>query len=135
MNFYAKKSKDYKLVQIKTAPPEKLLIMCYDGLLKFLKTAKLLTEKGQADKSSVYILKATNVIVELIASLKPEESPEFAENLKNLYIYLIERLRESLEKGTVDGIDYVIDVIASLKDTWEEALSKKQNLGINARAV
>lgn len=135
MNFYAKKSKDYKLVQIKTAPPEKLLIMCYDGLLKFLKTAKLLVEKGQADKSSVYILKATNVIVELIASLKPEESPEFAENLKNLYIYLIERLRESLEKGTVEGIDYVIDVIASLKDTWEEALNKKQNIGLNARAV
>ena len=135
MNFYAKKRKDYKLVQIKTATPEKLLVMCYEGLIKFLKTSKLLMEKGQNEKSNIYILKASNVIIELIASLKPEESPEFAENLKNLYIYLIGKLRNSMEEGNCEGIDYTLNVISSLKETWEEALKKQQHNALKTKVV
>lgn len=125
MNFYYKKRKGYRKVQVNTATPEKLLIMCYDGLLKFLKTSRLLMEKQQKDKANVYILKAINVLVELIATLKTEESPEFSNNLRNLYVYILGRLRDSVSTGEVDGVEYSIQVITQLKEAWEDALSKK----------
>ncbi|MCE1245873.1 MAG: flagellar export chaperone FliS [Firmicutes bacterium] len=122
MNYYYQKKNDYRQVQIKTATPEKLLIMCYDGILKFLRTSKLLISKNQKEKSDIYILKASNVILELIATLRHDESPEFASALKSLYIYILDRLRESIRTGNEDGIDYAINVITQIKQTWEEAI-------------
>lgn len=124
MNFYYKKRKDYRQVQVNTAAPEKLLIMCYDGLLKFLKTSRLLLEKGQKEKSDIYILKAVNVLVELIATLNSDESPDFSNNLRNLYVYLMGRLRDTMQSGNIEGIEYSINVISQLKDAWEEAIEK-----------
>jgi flagellar protein FliS len=125
VNYYYQKKNDYKKVQIKTATPEKLLIMCYDGILKFLRTSKLLISKSQKEKSDIYILKASNVILELIATLKPDESPEFAAALKSLYIYILDRLRESIRTGNEDGIDYAINIITQIKQTWEEAVGSE----------
>jgi len=122
VNYYYQKKNDYRQVQIKTATPEKLLVMCYDGILKFLRTAKLLISKNQKEKSDIYILKASNVILELIATLRHDEAPEFASALKSLYIYILDRLRESVRTGNEDGIDYAINTITQIRQTWEEAL-------------
>jgi len=126
LKYYKKQhQKSFQQVHIGTANPEKLLIMCYDGLLKFLKTARLMMEKDKKTKADVYILKAVNVIFELIATLREDVDPDFAKNLKGLYVFILNRLRESTETGNMEGLDQSINIVNELKVTWEEALSKK----------
>jgi len=111
----------YKKVQVGTSSPEKLLLMVYNGSIKFLKTAKLLRRKKKGDRSKIYILKAIACVVELISTLNHDESPEIARSLKSLYVYIVDILRKSIQSETDDGIDESLDIMSTLREAWEEA--------------
>jgi flagellar secretion chaperone FliS len=120
---YKQSIKGYRQVQVETATPEKLLIIVYECAIKFLKTAKLLMEKGLYDKSAPYVLKATAAIIELIATLNTEKSPDIADALKKLYIYCMDRLRKAIRDRSIEDLDEAIKVMSTLKDAWDEAFA------------
>jgi flagellar secretion chaperone FliS len=128
---YKQSIKGYRQIQVETATPEKLLIMVYECTIKFLKMARLLMEKQLYDKSAPFVLKATAAIIELIASLDVERSPDIAGALKKLYIYCMDRLRKAIQERTPEDVDEVIKVISTLKEAWEEAFAAgvDQSLG------
>jgi len=117
----------YKKVQVNTSSPEKLLLMVYGGAIKFLKKARLLAKKDLRHKANVYILKAIAALVELIATLNHDESPEIAGALKKLYVYAMEQLRQSINEDNIEGIDEAINILSQLKSSWEEAFSSQDS--------
>jgi len=118
---YQRNLQGYRKIHVGTASPGKLLLMVYEGTLKFLRTAKMLMEKNQSGRASVYILKAASALIELISCLDFDKSPEIADTLKNLYVCLLSRLRNALQDNSIKEIEETINILGTLKDSWEEA--------------
>jgi flagellar protein FliS len=121
-NPYAKQAAAYKQNQIETATPEEILIMLYEGAIRFL----LLTKKAHTEKNhelfNKNIIRAQHIIQEFMNSLDMEIGGEMAVNLYNLYEYLNYRLIQANIKKDVAMVDEVLDHLRSLKQTWEEAI-------------
>ena len=114
------KTNGYLEQEIMTAKPEKLTLMLYDGVIKFIKQAKVFNDQGNTEKSSEANMRAQKIINELRATL--DTSIELSKNLDALYVFMNERLFEAnlLKDNTI--LDEVLDLAEDLRDTWKEAM-------------
>ena len=124
----------YKKAQVQTASPEQILIMLYDGAIRFLNQAKVHMQNKDIEQSHTNIIKAQRILTEFMSSLDMDLGGEMAENLFNLYEYLHHRLVQANIKKDIEAIDEVLDHLRSLKATWEEAIKiaskeKEQSMG------
>src|SRR5690554_5699576 len=84
----------YRQTQIQTASPLDLIIMMYDGAIRFINQAKkALAEKEFAPANNA-LQRAQDIIDELNINLNPEAG-EIAANLRNLYLFINQRLIEA----------------------------------------
>lgn len=121
-NPYARHAEQYKKHQIETATPEEVLIMLYEGAIRFLNAAKKGLAEKDVEKTHNNLLKAQNIILEFMNSLDMDIGGEIAVNLFRLYEYLHYQLVQANIKKDVALIDEVLDHLRSLKATWEEAI-------------
>lgn len=112
----------YKKAQVQTSSPEQILIMLYDGAIRFLNQAKVHIQNKDVEQSHVNIIKAQRIITEFMSSLDMELGGDMAQNLFNLYEYLHYRLVQANIKKDIEAIDEVLGHLRSLKATWEEAI-------------
>jgi flagellar secretion chaperone FliS len=121
-NPYAKQASTYKQNQVETATREEILIMLYDGAIRFLLLAKKAHENKDVQKRHENILRAQHIIQEFMSSLDMEIGGEVAQNLYRLYEYLHHQLIQFTLKKDVAMVDEVLDHLRSLKATWTEAI-------------
>lgn len=112
----------YKKAQVQTASPEQILLMLYDGAIRFLNQAKVHMENKNVEESHTNIIKAQRIITEFMSSLDMDLGGEMAANLFNLYEYLHYRLVQANIKKDLEAIDEVLGHLRSLRQTWEEAI-------------
>ncbi len=128
-NGYQKQTQQYKRQQIETASPEELLILLYEGAIRFLMVAKKAWDEDQdLEKFHNNLLKAQQIIVEFMNTLDIEIGGEVAKNLYSLYEYLHYRLVQANIKKDITMVEEVLDHLRKLKATWSEAiqLAKKE---------
>ena len=118
------KQDKYLKQKIMSAKPEELTFMLYQGLVKFLKKAKLFMEKGSKvyDKSNNSIQRSMAIIAELRATL--DMDIEISENLDSMYEYMGRRLLDANLEKDIEILDEVIGYAEELRDTWKEAMTK-----------
>lgn len=112
---------NYKEVEIETASGLKLVVMLYSGAIRFLNLAMEGISSKKYDVANTNILKAQDILSELMGSLN-FEAGEIAENLCSLYIYMNRRLLEANVEKNVGIINEVIRLMNTLKEAWEELL-------------
>ena len=98
--------------QIETSSPEQILILLYDGAIKFLNQAKIGIQNKDIELTHNNLIKAQNIISELRDTLDMEIGGELANNLYALYNYFNRRL--------------VLEHLRGLRDTWKQAIIKKR---------
>lgn len=131
-----KSASQYKEMQIKTASPGKLLLMLYQGALKFMKLAKKNINEGKIEESHKNIIKAQNIILELQGTLNKDQGGEIAVQLESFYDFIYrELIRANLNKNN-EHLDSVIPLVEELFDTYKEIvinknsnIAKKVNVG------
>ena len=116
----------YRETQIKTANQGTLIVMLYDGALRFVNTAieKIESCPDQLDAISNYIIKTQDVITELMVSLDLEKGGEVAANLFRIYVFLNQQLIEGNLKKEVDPLRRVKDMLSDLREAWSEVAKK-----------
>jgi len=121
----------YRRTQIETASKEQLLIMLYDGAIHYLKRAKVrmaeepATEESLTEKTNL-ILKAQDIILELMAALDMDNGGEIAKSLFGLYEYMNWRLNQANIRREVAALNEVVTLLSDLRQTWDEAIQKAQ---------
>jgi len=113
----------YKETQIKTATQGKLIVMLYEGAIKFLKIAKNAINEKEIESAHNNIVRAQDIIMELLLSLNMEAG-EIAEKLYSLYLYMNKRLMEANIYKKIEPIDEVLKMLTELKDVWAQIASK-----------
>ncbi|MFW5686610.1 MAG: flagellar export chaperone FliS [Halanaerobium sp.] len=122
----------YKQMQIKTASPGKLLLMLYQGAVKFMKLAKKNIKEGKIEESHNNIIKAQNIILELQSTLNKEQGGEIALQLERLYDFIYrELIKANLNKNT-RHLDNVIPLVEELFAAYKEIVIN-QNTGEEKR--
>ncbi len=115
----------YKKTQIDTANPETLILMLYDGALRFISQAEEAFAEKNLERINNMLLRVQAIIAELLASLNREKGGEIATNLERLYIFFLEKLGEANVKKDPEPMRAIKPLIETLRNTWEEAM--KQN--------
>ncbi len=118
----------YKTTQISTATPGQLVVMLYDGAIKFCKMAKLGIEQKNIETANNNLIKVQNIIQELKLSLDMKAGGDLSETLDALYEYMLRRLIEANMKKDIKIISEVQKNLEELREAWVEAV--KQTGGI-----
>lgn len=120
----------YQATRISTATKEQLLLITYDIGIKACHTAEnaLLgkTNGGNPDYdlANREVIRAQEVIRELMVTLNREKGGEVADKLMQLYEYMYQLLVDANIKKEPENIRTVCGMLEELKQTWEEALIK-----------
>lgn len=105
---------------VMTASPSELVVMLYDACIKNLKLADIsLTERNDKDGANTYFIKSQKIIMELVNSL--DTSFPISEQLLEIYDFLLKSIREMNIKKNVDSLPGILDILTSMRDTWEAA--------------
>jgi flagellar protein FliS len=116
----------YKTISLETAPPGQLVLMLFDGAIKFLERAKLGfgIEDPVEMNETVHnnITRAQDIINELNSTLNMDQGGEVAVVLRDLYVYLDNRLFESNIRKESQGVQEVIDRLGTVQAGWSEML-------------
>lgn len=119
MNMY---SADYLRTQIETASKEQLLIMFYDGAIRFTARARMAIERGDIQDRHYCIKKAHAVIAELAATLDHEIGGHIAEDLDSLYNYMLHELNTATVQNSTEPLVRVEEMLSGLRATWIQAI-------------
>ncbi len=115
----------YKRVQVKTANREKLLLMLYQGCVKFLRLAKKSIEENDIEGANNYIVRSQDIILELMNTLDWEKGGEIADNLYKLYDYMNRQLISANITKDIGKIEVVEELMMELLDSWQQIIKRK----------
>lgn len=119
---YQNQAKQYQRQAIETATPEEILLMLYDGAIRFLVLARKAMDASDLEMAHKNLIKTQDILVEFMTSLDMEIGGEVAINLFKLYEYLHHQLVQANIKKDPARVDEVLEHLRQLKDTWEQAI-------------
>lgn len=114
----------YKNNSVQTASREKILLMLYEGAIKFTKlAAKAMEEKKIADKG-YYIGRAYDIVMELNNTLDHKVGGDISKNLESLYIFMMEQYTKANFKNDLKPLQENIKILENLYGGWQAAVEK-----------
>jgi flagellar secretion chaperone FliS len=109
----------YQESTVTTQSKGRLIVLLYEGAIKFMKQAVREIQAGDNQAKGIYINKALNIITELNAVLDMEAGGEIASNLRKLYTFMTQRLAEANIKRDPKMIEEVIRLMDELNQSWK----------------
>jgi flagellar protein FliS len=118
--------RSYRETQIKTATPGKLILMMYDGAIKNLNQSlqDMDDEHRRYDSISNSLIKAQDIIAELMISLDFDRGGEISKNLFGLYVFMNRRLLDGNIKKDKAPLEEVRTLLMELRGAWAEVADK-----------
>lgn len=114
----------YNNSKILTASPAELVLMLYDGAIKFCNIAVAAIEAKDVPKAHTNIVKAQKIIDHLRMTLNM--SYPVAQDFENIYSYLGQRLVEANVSKDPEILKEVCTYLHSVRDTWKEVMKTGQ---------
>ena len=111
----------YKNTEISTADQKKLIIMLYDGAIRFLQTAMDNMQPQNYDIANTNIIKAQDIITELMLALDMEQGAKISVNLFNIYAYLKKQLLEANIAKEPKILRQASSMLQELREAWDKA--------------
>lgn len=109
----------YQEAAIATQGKGRLIVLLYDGAIKFMKLAVKELEAGNYEAKSRYIGRAQDIINELNAVLDMNAGGEIAAGLRKLYCFMNGRLSEANTKCDPQMIREIITLMEELNQGWK----------------
>ncbi|MER3472743.1 MAG: flagellar export chaperone FliS [Armatimonadota bacterium] len=113
----------YQRTQVDTASPVRLIVMLYDGAIRFLRQGQSAMQRGDREKQNDYLVRAQRILAELTSSLNLEEGGEIAVNLMALYQFMTEQLVLANLQDDVGKVQKVREMLEGLREAWAQAES------------
>ena len=109
----------YQDTAVTTQGKGRLIVLLYDGAIKFMKLAIKELEEGNYEAKGQYLTRAQDIITELNAVLDMDAGGEISANLRKLYCFMSNRLSEANTKRDPKMIQEVISLMEELNQGWK----------------
>ena len=125
MNGY---TNQYLATTVNSASPEQLMLMLYDGAIRFISLGAQAIENGLVDKRADYGNKASAMVSAFAATLDRNQNAQLADDLDALYGYMLRRMLDANLKNDTAPLLEVRQLLSDLRATWAQAidLNKKE---------
>lgn len=114
----------YKATSIQSASREKLLLMMYEGAIKFTKRAIKAAEEKKIAERCENIGRAFDVVMELNNTLDHKVGGDIAKNLEQLYMFITEQYTKANISGSPEPLKTSLSVLETLYSGWVQAVEK-----------
>lgn len=137
MSLRASSVSAYKETAVRTASGGKMILMLYDAAIRQMDTAVEHIESGtkQLDLINTAVLKAQDIITELMVSLDFEKGAELAPKLFELYRFFNEQLMEANLKKDPEPLRSVRSMMGELREAWSRIVPTTTVQGRNQNGV
>ncbi len=110
----------YRQNSIETASSTRLVVMLYDGAIRFLSQGLAAMQAGQHAQQSVLIGKAQAIIAHLHDTLDAETGRAFAKTLSGIYTALLRTLTQANIENKPQPVEDALGILRDLRETWAE---------------
>ena len=115
-------SDNYLRNQIESASKEQLLIMFYDGAIRFVNRAENAVRENNIEQRNYCINKASSIIAELSVTLDHQIGGQIAADLEALYDFMKRELIKANVKNSLAPLETVKTLLTDLSETWKQAI-------------
>lgn len=117
---------DYKQTQASTADKGELLLMLFDGAMRFTWKAIESIEAGDVIGKCQSISRAFAIVAELHGTLDFEVSEEISGNLASLYVFVLDSYTKANANYDAVPLHGVLRVLETLREGWAGAVKATQ---------
>lgn len=114
----------YKETSVQSASREKLLLMLYEGAIRFMKQALIAIDNKDIAGRGMNIGRAFDIVNELNNTLNHEAGGEISVRLEQLYMFVTDQLTKSNATGQRKPLEDGLKVMETLYTGWVEAIEK-----------
>ena len=111
----------YKNVSLESSDQRKLVVMCFEALIRRHKQAKAAQNAGKYVKAAEDLRVAREIYCELLVGLDHDAAPEMTTNLAGLYHYCIRELTQAGHNTDGEHIENSLVVTERLCRGFQEA--------------
>ena len=118
----------YRQTQAQSSSPLELVVMLYDGAIRFLREAREAAAKHDIAGRGTAISRTLAILAELQGTLNLAEGGDVARELDRLYSYMTRRLLDVATKGDINAATEVQKLLTTLRDSWSQIAA--QGVGV-----
>jgi flagellar secretion chaperone FliS len=110
----------YRRMNVETRSPMELVVMLYDGALRFVGEARDAIGRNDVQARIAATRRALDIVAELQTSLNMEQGGDIAKELDRLYTYVSSRLLD-VTRGDRAAADEIHKLLGTLREGWSQA--------------
>ena len=119
----------YRKNQISTSSQGRLILMMYEGAIKFTSLAVDSMAKGDVANQGKYIQKAHDIVNELSLALDFKKGGDVAPRLESLYQFALSQLTLANIKSDKKPLQAVLNILTPLLEAWAQLYDASTNTG------
>lgn len=116
----------YRHTEVQSRTPIELVVMLYDGALRFLGAGRAAIERNDIAARRDAFSRLLAIISELQSTLNIEGGGPVAVSLDELYTFVTQRVMASAMDNSVAPLDEARTVLETLRDGWHQIASQPQ---------
>jgi flagellar protein FliS len=129
---YASQAANYRDLEILSATPERLVVLMFDHLVIQLERARIGTERSDLELQVVSLSKARAIVGELLATLDFEKGGAIAQQLADLYQFVLLELVDVGQRGDIAMMRRLASIASTLRDGFVGAAEQLTAVKLSA---
>jgi flagellar protein FliS len=125
----------YREVEVQTASRIKLVVMLYEGAVRFLRESVTAIESKDLERKRQTIDRAMAIVQHLQETLDTDRGGQIATDLNRLYTYITSRILDGSGKLDTASLEEAIKLLGVLLAGWQDAADKEQDKTVPANVV
>jgi flagellar secretion chaperone FliS len=118
---YASQSSSYREMEIQSASPERLVVIVFEQLVVNLERARIAMERKDIELRVTSLRRARGLVGELLATLDFEKGGALANQLADLYQFMLYELVDIGQRGDVATMRKLVNIATALRDGFTSA--------------
>ena len=119
----------YRKNQISTSSQGRLILMMYEGAIKFTSLAVESMAKGDVANQGKFIQKAHDIVNELSLALDFKKGGDVVPRLESLYQFALSQLTLANIKSDKKPLQAVLNILTPLLEAWTQLYDASTNTG------
>lgn len=124
---YGQQVEAYRNTAILGSAPGQLIPLLYEHLLVSLKQAQRQIESGDIEGKAQSVIRAREIVHELLSSLDMEAGGELSSRLASLYLFFSREIATASRELDAGRLEPISEMVASLHESWVKALASLSN--------
>lgn len=118
----------YQKTQVQTASQGRLVLMCYDGCIRFLRMGMEAIDHRDYENAHNNFIRVQRIVNELRYSLNDQAGPEIAANLRTFYDYINHQVIQANIRKDKAICETILRLLEDVRDTWKDVFRQAEDV-------